>query len=68
MVTVGRLVTLQAKPGKEDEPETTAWFTIKIDDSTFAIADFFPAAAPGTGNHGDGCEPAAAWGWFGRWS
>ena len=59
MVTVGLLVTLQARPGKEDElagflasalplaqaePETTAWFAIKIDDSTFGIADFFPAA------------------------
>ena len=44
MVTVGLLVTLQARPGKEDElagflasalplaqaePETTAWFAIK---------------------------------------
>jgi quinol monooxygenase YgiN len=60
MVTVGLLVTMHAKPGKEDElagflaaalplaqaePGTTAWFAIRIDPSTFAIADFFPAAA-----------------------
>jgi len=57
MVTVGLLVTLEAKPGKEDElvsflagalplaqaePETTAWFAIKIDASTLGIVDFFP--------------------------
>ena len=57
MVTVGLLVTLQARPGKEDElaefltsalalaqaePETTAWFAIKIDASTLGIVDFFP--------------------------
>lgn len=68
MVTVGLLVTLHAKSGKEDElagflasalplaqaePETTAWFAIKIDDSTFAIADFFPAPA-GRQAHLDG--------------
>ena len=54
MVTVGLLVTLQAKPGKDGElaaflagalplaqaePQTTAWFAIKIDDSTFGIVD-----------------------------
>jgi quinol monooxygenase YgiN len=68
MVTVGLLVTLQARPGKENElaefltsalalaqaePETTAWFAIKIDASTFGIADFFPAAA-GRQAHLDG--------------
>jgi hypothetical protein len=73
MVTVGLLVTLQARPGKEDElagflasalplaqaePETTAWFAIKIDDSTFGIADFFPAAA-GRQAHLDGPIAAA---------
>jgi quinol monooxygenase YgiN len=57
MVTVGLLVTLTAKPGKEDElaaflasalplaqaePDTTAWFAIKIDDVTFGIFDVFP--------------------------
>ncbi|GAC1365745.1 MAG: antibiotic biosynthesis monooxygenase [Acidimicrobiales bacterium] len=59
MVTVGLLVTLKAKPGKEgelasflasalplaqDEPDTTAWFAIKIDDSTFGIFDVFPSS------------------------
>ena len=58
MVTVGLLATLVAKPGKEDElaaflasalplaeaePETTAWFAIKIDASTFGIFDAFPS-------------------------
>lgn len=59
MVTVGLLVTVVAKPGKEDEvaaflesalplaenePDTTAWFAIKIDSSTFGIVDFFPGS------------------------
>ena len=59
MVTVGLLVTLKAKPGKdselasfltsalplaEAEPDTTAWFAVKIDDSTFGIFDVFPNA------------------------
>ena len=57
MVTVGLLVTLQARPGKEDElaefltralalaqaePETTAWFAIRLGPSTFGIFDAFP--------------------------
>jgi len=57
MVTVGLLATLSAKPGKEaelaaflesalplaqQEPDTTAWFAIKIDDSTYGIFDVFP--------------------------
>ena len=73
MVTVGLLVTVVAKPGKEDEvaaflesalplaenePDTTAWFAIKIDDSTFGIADFFPSAA-GRQAHLDGPIAAA---------
>jgi quinol monooxygenase YgiN len=59
MVTVGLLVTLRAKAGKEaeleaflksaqplaeNEPDTTAWFAIKIDDSTYGIVDFFPGS------------------------
>src|SRR5262245_14258040 len=59
MVTVGSLATRTAKPGKESElaefltsalplaegePETTAWFAIKIDDRTFGIFDVFPTA------------------------
>ena len=60
MVTVGLLVTLEAKPGKsgelaaflasalplaQAEPGTTAWFAIKIDDSMLGIVDFFPDGA-----------------------
>jgi quinol monooxygenase YgiN len=59
MVTVGILATLTAKPGKESEladflagalplaegePDTTAWFAIKIDDRTYGIFDAFPSA------------------------
>jgi quinol monooxygenase YgiN len=58
MVTVGILATLKAKPGKadevaeflrsalplaEDEKDTTAWFAVKIDESTFGIFDVFPS-------------------------
>jgi quinol monooxygenase YgiN len=57
MVTVALAVKLEAKPGKEkevenflrgglpivqDEPETTAWFAIRFNDSTFGIFDAFP--------------------------
>jgi quinol monooxygenase YgiN len=57
MVTVGLLVTLEAKPGKEadvqsfleggleiveQEPETTAWFAIRLGPSEFGIFDVFP--------------------------
>ena len=57
MVTVGLQVTLSAKPGKEEElgsflesalplaqqePDTTAWFAIKLDDSTYGVFDVFP--------------------------
>ncbi|MBA2414918.1 MAG: antibiotic biosynthesis monooxygenase [Geodermatophilaceae bacterium] len=58
MVTVGLQVTLTAKPGKEEElasflesalplaqqePDTTAWFAIKLDDSTYGVFDVFPS-------------------------
>ena len=58
MVTVGLFVTLEAKPGKEDdvaaflqgavplveqEPQTTAWFALRLGPSRFAIFDAFPA-------------------------
>lgn len=58
MVTVGLLVTLNARPGKEqelaeflanalplaeNEPDTAAWFATRFDDSTFGIFDVFPA-------------------------
>jgi quinol monooxygenase YgiN len=57
MVTVALLVRLEAKPGKEAdvesflnsglalveaEPETTAWFAIRMGPSTFGIFDAFP--------------------------
>ena len=57
MITVGLLVRLEAKPGKEaevesflksglalveDEPETTVWFAIRMGQSTFGIFDAFP--------------------------
>jgi len=57
MVTVGLLVRLEAKSGKEseveqflksglaiveEEPETIAWFAIRIGPSTFGIFDVFP--------------------------
>ena len=56
MVTVGLYVRLEAKPGKEaevssflegalplvnDEPDTTAWFAIRMGPSTFGIFDVF---------------------------
>jgi quinol monooxygenase YgiN len=57
MVTVGLFVPLHAKPGKEDdvarflesgqalvegEPDTVAWFAIRLGPSEFAIFDAFP--------------------------
>ena len=58
MVTVALYVGLEAKPGKEaevesflnsglalvqEEPETTAWFAIRMGPSTFGIFDAFPS-------------------------
>ena len=60
MVTVGLLVTLEAKPGREadvqrflggglalvnEEPETTAWFAIRMGPSSYGIFDVFPTDA-----------------------
>ncbi|HZN07925.1 MAG TPA: antibiotic biosynthesis monooxygenase [Pyrinomonadaceae bacterium] len=57
MVTVALLVRLEAKSGKEaemeeflkgglaiveEEPETTAWFAIRMGPTTFGIFDAFP--------------------------
>jgi quinol monooxygenase YgiN len=57
MTTVGLLVTLEAKAGREAdvesflksavplvqaEPATTAWFAIRLGPSTFGIFDVFP--------------------------
>ncbi len=76
MVTVGLLVTLKAKPGKQDEladflasalplaqdePDTTAWFAIKMDETTFGIFDVFPGAE-GRQAHLDGQIAAALMG------
>ena len=59
MVTVGLMVRLEAKPGKEEEvagflrsalplveeePDTLAWFAIRMSPSTFGIFDVFPDA------------------------
>lgn len=56
MVNVGLMVRLEAKPGKEmdlesflrgqlpfaqGEPETTAWFAMRLGPQTFAIFDAF---------------------------
>ena len=72
MVTVGILATLKAKSGKEQElaeflasalplaegePETTAWFAIKLDDSTYGIFDAFPT---GDGRQAHLAGPIAA--------
>lgn len=57
MVTVGLLVRLEAKAGKEaevesflksglalvqEEPDTTTWYAIRMGPSTFGIFDTFP--------------------------
>jgi quinol monooxygenase YgiN len=57
MDTVGLLVMLEAKPGKEDqlasflagalplvqqEAQTTAWFAVRLGPARFAIFDTFP--------------------------
>jgi quinol monooxygenase YgiN len=57
VVKVALLVRLEAKPGKEaevesflnsglalveEEPDTTAWFAIRMGPSTFGIFDAFP--------------------------
>jgi quinol monooxygenase YgiN len=57
MVTEGLFVRLEAKPGKEEavaqflkdaqpvvegEPDTTAWFALRLGPSTFGIFDAFP--------------------------
>ena len=58
MTTVGLLVRVEAQSGKEDdvasflegalplvqaEPDTTAWFAIRLGPSTFGIFDVFPS-------------------------
>jgi quinol monooxygenase YgiN len=60
MVTVGLLVTMTAKPGKElelaaflraavsvadGEADTAAWFAIRLDDMTFGVFEVFAGQA-----------------------
>lgn len=60
MVKFGLFVRLEAKPGKEkdvenflmggrsivmEEPDTTAWFAIRLGPTTFGIFDVFPDEA-----------------------
>jgi hypothetical protein len=64
MITLGLLVRLEAKPGKEaelenflrsglalveEEPSTVAWFGIRLGPSRFGIFDAFPDEAGRTG-------------------
>ena len=73
MVTVALLVRLEAKPEKEaaveaflnsglalveDEPDTIAWFAIRMGPSTFGIFDAFPDD-PGRQSHLSGKVAAA---------
>ncbi len=75
-VSVGLLVRVEAIAGKEDEveafltgalalaidePETTAWFAIKIGPSTFGVFDVFPGD-PGRDAHLAGPIAAALMG------
>ncbi len=72
-VTKGVLVRIEAKPGRErevedflagalplalEEPETTAWFAIKLGPSTYGVFDVFPGDA-GRDAHLDGPIAAA---------
>jgi quinol monooxygenase YgiN len=72
-VTVGLWVRLEAKPGKEgdveaflnsgralvdDEPETIAWFAVRLSSTTFAIFDAF-ASETGREAHLSGRVAAA---------
>jgi quinol monooxygenase YgiN len=60
LVTVGLLVRLEARPGREadverflegglalvnEEPDTTAWFAIRMGPTTYGIFDVFPSDA-----------------------
>jgi quinol monooxygenase YgiN len=73
MVTTGLIVRLEAKAGKEnkvaaflrdalplvqDEPDTVAWFAVRIGALSFAIVDVFPDEA-GRQAHLDGPVAAA---------
>lgn len=73
METVGLLVRLEAKPGKEtdvesflksglavvqEEPDTISWFAVRMGPSTFGIFDTFPGE-PGRQAHLTGRVAAA---------
>jgi quinol monooxygenase YgiN len=73
VVTVGLLVRLEAKPGREDEvarflegapplveqePATIAWFALRLGPSTFGIVDVLPDDA-GRKAHLSGAVAAA---------
>jgi len=73
MVTVGLLVRLEAQAGREDElaqflqgalplvndePETVAWFAVRLGERTFGIFDVFPGE-PGRSAHLNGPVAAA---------
>lgn len=73
MVTVGLLVRLEAKPGREtdvqsfleggldlvrQEPDTTTWYAIRLGPTTFGIFDTFPDDS-GRQAHLDGSVAAA---------
>lgn len=74
MVTVGLLVTMTAKPGKEleladflraavevarSEPDTAAWFAISLGDMTFGVFEAFTGQA-GRQTHLRAAEALAA--------
>ena len=73
MITKGLIVRLEAKPRREEtlaaflegalplvqeEPETIAWFALRIGPSSFAIVDVFPDEA-GRRAHLEGAVAAA---------
>jgi quinol monooxygenase YgiN len=73
MITKGLIVRLEAKSGREEtvaeflrdalplveqEPQTTAWFALRIHASSFAIVDAFPDES-GRRAHLDGAVAAA---------
>jgi quinol monooxygenase YgiN len=72
-VSVGLLVRLEARPGREDEvarflagalplvndePETIEWFAVRLGERTFGIFDVF-AGEPGRSAHLNGPVAAA---------
>lgn len=73
MVSVGLWVRMEARPGREDdverflrdgeglvgqEPDTVAWFAVRLGPSTFGIFDAFPSE-DGRSAHLNGAVAAA---------